>query len=540
MTATITTCRICNRKLTNPNSIAVSMGPVCSRRFGVIFQEALAYATSIGVQLDVGRLRTQAILSAQEAYRQRIRRRRNREERPSNIPEDQTVNIWSSSRGQHERMDVEFSNENHARVRSASGNIYDVTDNSCTCPHYRYRLQGTGEACRHIEAYRTARGSAEPVQQEEVRPDIVALVNRSHHEEAVRSFSDINWIDEEERESVLDTWRRNRGFDNVFVHEDDSAWQELSRRAEQDLEYKYEGVLGGTGNSFGMELEFLVPHGVSRSEVVDTLYEEGILDRRTVYGYHRGTAGPGYWKLENDSSLGSNGLELVSPILYDSPETWQKIETICTRLKELGCKVDHRCGGHIHVGIAPLDHRTYSWQRLARIGLAYEKSIYRMGGADADRYARTGQPGSHRRGRASYDYAAPFTNEARRIRSTDSAQLARQRLSARGRYTMFNTTNIDGGVPALEMRYPNAALNHKQWQAQIQIANAIVHQAGVIRNNSPNAHLTPGLAQHDEQLRVFDECSEDVEVDQFRKFLDVLGNDSDRLAATWLFKRGSC
>jgi hypothetical protein len=539
----ISSCRICNRRLSNPSSVAVSMGPVCAKRFGVIFEEALAYARSIGAQLDVGRLQIHAAIAAQDAYRARISRRRNNETNPRNVPDDQTVqNVWSAARGRAENCDVEFSNEHHARVTSLSGNTYEVTDSSCTCPQFIHRLRQSGGACRHIEAYRLARLARANVEvaatptEPTVTPTIASIVDQSRHEEALRSFATSDWTIDEEREAILEQWKRSRGFDGVMVHEDDDAWEDLRSRALQEWDYQYENVLGNTGNSFGMEIEFVVPRNVDRQAVAQALYDEGLLDRPSFSGYHGGASGPGFWRLETDSSITPHGLELVSPVLYDRPESWQQIERACNRLKEMGCSVNQSCGGHVHIGIAPLDHRTYSWQRLARIGLGYEKSIFRMGGADADGYRATGRAGVHRGAR----FTGPLPESAERIGRYDSPAMARSKM-AQSRYTMFNTKNIDAHTrrkPAVEMRYPNSTLDHRQWQAQIQVANAIVHQAAVIRNGSPQNALTPGLRSYDDQLRLTDSCSEDVEVDYFRKFTDVLGNDRDRLAATWLFMRG--
>ncbi|MFC5401783.1 amidoligase family protein [Cohnella soli] len=538
-------CRICNRKLTNARSVSVSMGPVCARRFGAIFEEALAYARTIGRQLDTGTLENQMILASQQAYRERISRSR-RGAAPVDavppVPEDRTVQMWSATRGREEQMRVEFSDAHRARITSESGHTYDVTDTSCSCPHHRNRLQGTEQTCRHIDALRLARGrTQEPApaaaaETDRVEPVIIQAVDRALHERVTQRFADINWVEEEAREGVLNVWRENRAFDGVYMSEDDEAWQQLQEQAQGDWEYQYENVLGGTGNSFGMEIEFELPRNVSYDHVAQALYRADIIDRPNYFGYHGGDGrvGPGYFRLETDGSL-SHGLELVSPVMFDNRESWEKIEKATQILRDLGARTNDNTGGHIHVGIAPLDHRTYSWQRLARIGLAYEHNIYRMGGADADTFARNGTRGEHR----GSGYAAPFPSSVKQITSTSSAESARAAFGQR--YTIFNTTNVDASrnrKPTVEMRYPNSTLNPKQWQAQIQVANAIVHQAAVIRNESPQARFTPGLLQTHNQLRVSDRCNDQMETDQFRKFLDVLGNAQDRLAATWLFTRG--
>ena len=522
MTQRFIVCRICNRKLTNPRSIAVSMGPVCIRRFGVIFEEALQYANSLGRQLDVGLIENVSIISAQEAYRNRLRR-------SNQVPQTQQIEVMSATLGQLEEVTVEFCDDNHGQVITPRGS-YDVTASSCTCPHYMNRLQNTGQACRHIEAFRRARG----LESNRTTVPFRLAIDNEARLQARRSFEFIDWREQEARVSVLDVWKQNRGFDGTLMTEDTGAFEELLQEASNEWEYKYENVLGGTGNSFGMEIEFELPAGVTGREVAAALHQAEILDTPTVHGYHSNGGVPGFWKLEKDGSL-QNGLELVSPILFDRRETWEQIEKATEVLKGIGVKVNQRTGGHIHVGIAPMDHKTYAWQRLSRIGLGYEKLFFRMGAADPEAYAN-GSHGTHRRG----NYVKPLSDQSRSIRGTDTAVMARRKLSE-SRYSLFNATNVDAirnSKPTVEMRYPNSSLDASQWQAQIQIANAIVHQASVIDNDSPLSRFTPGLFDRDHQLRSTSRSTEVTEREYLRKFLDVLGNKEDRLAASWLFLRG--
>jgi len=525
MTQRISVCRICGRTLTNPRSISVSMGPICVRRFGVIHEEALQYARSLGRQLDVGTIENVAIISAQEAFRARIR---GQSQMP---PTTHNVEVFSRTLRQMEEVNVELCDGNHGQVTTSRGATYDVTDNSCTCPDFRYRAQSSGGACRHIEAYRIARGQV-------VSPTTQSL--RSRLDEAARlqarqSFEFIDWREQEAREGVLEVWKRNKPFDGVYISENNEAWRELLEEARGEWEYKYENVLGGTGNSFGIEIEFELPYHVNRSEVATALFEAGLLDSPSVNGYHSRGTRPGFWKLERDGSL-QNGLELVSPVLFDRRETWEQLERATQILRERGAVVNHRTGGHIHIGIGPLDHKSYAWQRMSRIGLGYERLFYRMGGADSEAF-RNGSYGRHR----GTQYAAPLQDSARAIRGGEEANTARSRLS-QSRYTLFNATNVDSynAKPTLEMRYPNSTLDPSQWQAQIQVANCIVHQAAVINNDSPQSRFTPGLMDRRNQIRMQDGCTETTETEYFRRFLDVIGNSEDRKAATWLFLRGRC
>lgn len=540
-----TTCQVCGRTLRSQTSISLGVGPVCARKVNEIasrtFQEM---ASTTGGRVNWVAIHMIAITSAQEAYRSRIRRRRNpltsSDTQQTVVPEDRTVEgVRSVSRGVEETIRIEFSDADHAIAYSQSGNSYDVTATSCSCPHYVYRLQGTDSRCRHIDAFLTAQeGTSSRLSAYTTNHETFTQISVATHLENRLSFSNIDWEEEQLREQVLSIWIANRGFDGIYMSENDEEWNSLRAYATQQWEYRYSDVLGGTGNSFGIEIEFEMPSHLREYEVSEALYRADILDRNSVFGYHQGVqqVGPGYWRLERDGSL-QNGLELVSPVLFDKKEHWEQIEKATKVLRELGANVSTRTGGHIHVGIAPMDHRSYSWQRLARIGLAYERAFYRMGGADSAAF-ENGSRGIHR----GTNYSLPFTSTAYSISGSESAESARRKLSGAGRRTMFNATNVDAPhhqKPTLEMRYPNGSLDHRQIQAQVIVANAVVHQAAVIRNASPLNRFTPRLMDRRNQLLVTDQPLALEEDKNFRKFLDVLGNQHDRLAATWLYLRGS-
>lgn len=173
-------CRVCGRPLRSEASQLLGIGPVCSRRVNQIVNQAFqeAAATGTASHFDRATVFAQALIAAQEAYRARIRRRRRQEQGEMNqesnqppIPEDQTVSgVWSESRTQHEEIQIEFSDANHAIVRSASGQSYQVTPDSCSCAHFLYRLQGTGQRCRHLDAFHAALANNAALQSEPRSP----------------------------------------------------------------------------------------------------------------------------------------------------------------------------------------------------------------------------------------------------------------------------------------------------------------------------------------------------------------------------------
>jgi hypothetical protein len=105
---------------------------------------------------------------------------------------------------------------------------------------------------------------------------------------------------------------------------------------------------------------------------------------------------------------------------------------------------------------------------------------------------------------------------------------------------MFNTTNVDSThrpKPTIEFRYPNGTLDHRQVQTQIIVADAVLHQAGVITNDHELNTLTPKFSERDQHLRMGTRTTPE-QLEQFqRKFLDLLQKPHAQEAAMWLFNR---
>jgi len=50
-------------------------------------------------------------------------------------------------------MKIEYSKDKRsAKVLSSNGSTwYDVTEKSCTCPHFAFRMRGRGGLCKHMK-----------------------------------------------------------------------------------------------------------------------------------------------------------------------------------------------------------------------------------------------------------------------------------------------------------------------------------------------------------------------------------------------------
>lgn len=98
-------------------------------------------------------------------------------------------------------------------------------------------------------------------------------------------------------------------------------------------------------DTFGVELEFIMPRGLTRTSLAQQLQAEGVMCLEEHYNHQTRT----HWKLTTDASLGFTGAEVVSPPL-SGEEGLEALRKVCRVLTRVGCKVDRKCGLHVHVG----------------------------------------------------------------------------------------------------------------------------------------------------------------------------------------------
>ena len=191
-------------------------------------------------------------------------------------------------------------------------------------------------------------------------------------------------------------------------------------------------------------------------------------------GYHARVSDNSKWKLERDGSVssGSQGGELVSPRLKDTPETWRQIQAIRKKEKRHGARINQSCGGHVHIGMNKLDTARQRWRRFFKIVENYEECLYKAAGGDLGRI----------RSNAS-NYATSFSERAAeanrmafRLENDEDVREMAQRVSRMNRYYGINLKNIaTDRAPTVEFRYFNGSLNPKQIQANIKLAAGIIN-----------------------------------------------------------------
>lgn len=375
------------------------------------------------------------------------------------------IPMYSSSRSRDEMIYVTFDENNPgiANARSESGRTYQVNyeEETCSCINYRTR----GVRCRHIEAVQQARGFLNQ------NRETAVIIPGSVPRDVDQVTQTIDYQEETQRRELTAGVDEN---DDEFFYtdeENESLFREIMKKAKRKkLPYEYENVLSGSQNTFGIELEFVEGDA---DAIARELYDIGICAYNRRVGYHASPVA-GKWKLERDGSVsqGLKGGELVSPVLTDTPETWRTIETICKVAKRHGAKINHKCGGHVHVGIEPLNTARQRWRRFFRAIGGFEDVLYRLSG------------GSEGRIRSGYThYATPFAANARRtaverfnLNDRNDIEYLARRSSGRSRYHGINLTNIyqNNKPNTAEFRYFNGALDPEVIQANVKIANGIM------------------------------------------------------------------
>ncbi|SEM72430.1 amidoligase family protein [Streptacidiphilus jiangxiensis] len=277
------------------------------------------------------------------------------------------------------------------------------------------------------------------------------------------------------------------------------AARDRAARGEEAVPFLTENATGGLGSreggrGFGLEIEFDVPDADynDRREAIGRiardLHEAGLSQDAYQHGYHS-QAQAGYtdaanaWRLEQDCTVAG---ELVSPILYDEPDSWRNLATACQIIREHGGRATVGTGGHVHVGMHDFDHEVGNHNRLLQTYQTYEDVLYRLA-------QNPGSPNNRHRGtnwcRPNRVPAAGYS-QVRDAAGANYHGMAVNLSAARG-------SRSDHG----EFRLWDGSLNPGVIQAQTNLSLGMV-AAAVRQNPAGPAHssLMP-LGSHRAQLR---------------------------------------
>lgn len=177
-----------------------------------------------------------------------------------------------------------------------------------------------------------------------------------------------------------------------------------------------------------------------------------------------------------EGSVGPNGWEFVSPILYDNFTTWQEVKQVCSYLKGF-CTINSFCGGHIHYGAQVFQNNYKYLLNFIFIWMAYEDIIYRFGNGEM---INTRQEANL--------YAIPVINRFKDIIINNGLP-----KNVRSLLKNFKTVSLELGLNfynyfayytyktntknTIEVRSPNGTLEETIWQNNINFFGKMIQKA---------------------------------------------------------------
>ncbi len=302
----------------------------------------------------------------------------------------------------------------------------------------------------------------------------------------------------------------------------DELHEQLRRlaRTAAAAEYERENVIGDPNQTFGIEIEF---DGADPNVVARALYEAGLAASPNQQSYHSQNRVPGKWVLEHDSTVTG---EIVSPVLKDTPETWEQLERVCSILRTHGARTTTRTGGHVHVGAdsANMDHDVNRFRKVANACAWAEDLIYRLASA-------TGRGGKRHRGAGSgYRWCGPMGSG--QFEQAQSLSDLATRVGSSHSFGL-NYGNVLESRRTIEYRYFDSSLDPARLQANIKLACWVTKRASSL----------PDSAIPQERVRLGTHAS-GTPTEQgdglLRRFADLMFvRPKDKLKLYWLYERSA-
>lgn len=363
----------------------------------------------------------------------------------------------------------------------------------CTCIDYQ-----TSQSCPHVDEVVEYVNS---VVNQEISPEIREFRNG----EVLANIAIEHANSEaaiEEAENSYPTLKKSFASDPELFQEMYKEAREARKKWEEGegdfpVPYVKDNALMGfatreSGRGFGIEIEYAFPNDMeydeiqeARDRIGEELYQLGLTsDSRqggygASHGWYRDHHARG-WSYESDFSTGGRdgqqGGEIVSPVMYDEPETWENIEKVCEILKRNGAFASRGTGNHVHVGLTNYDHKVANHNRLLNSYARHEDLIYRL--------SMNPERGRHR----GFGYCSPNS-----LASTPYARISAAAAANNSHGTAINMQSVSGrDSDHIEFRTYDSTINPSI--IQTQIAMSVLMVEGALRGNrnpAPNDGRLP-------------------------------------------------
>ena len=355
-----------------------------------------------------------------------------------------------------------------------SGGSVDGDGLRCTCSDYRDRYD-----CVHVR---------QTVQDVQTRINQDSLRERHGIGEAIEVVTADLAQDRSDSVTAQASARATWGEPEVTYADNPAAFQEHYKAAKDKIAagqnpvtYMTENATDGMGardggRAFGVELEFDIAPGHNRATALAAigrdLYAAGLTSGPRQGGYH-GAQRRGYtenhrggWSFEDDCTVAG---ELVSPIMYDTPETWENLQKACDIIKRHGGVATVRAGSHVHVGAGNYDHTVENHNRLVNSFAANQDVLYRL--------STNPERGTHR----GPSWCAPNRVPSRAYRSVSEAQGQNHSHNIG-----LNLQSVTGRASDhVEFRTWDATMDPAVIQTQIKVSLAVTEAAFRDREHTP-------------------------------------------------------
>lgn len=288
---------------------------------------------------------------------------------------------------------IHNADESYYRSNAVSGDIavrrdgndwtIETSNLRCSCREYQQNYD-----CQHLRTgEQTVRALIIPSRSAPTPVDVEAA------QQSAEAAIAADWSRTEEgRGEAEKTWASDNETSNYSTNfdafeKDISAARERIATGEHPIPYMRENVLDGacaegSKEGFGVELEFVLPRGVNKQElnqaIAADLYAAGLTKYDRQMGYHQGARDisrthQGGWRFERDCTVDG---EIISPIMQDTPETWDTINKVCNIIKQHGGKASAKTGSHVHVSAPNLTGGAAA--HLVHAVNQHEDVIYRL------------------------------------------------------------------------------------------------------------------------------------------------------------------
>lgn len=435
---------------------------------------------------------------------------------PVNIALSESFNGYSPS-GNYEWANLRGNVTVYRNPDEDNAIQFNTSELRCTCAEYREN----DYHCRHVDGVtRAIRERLNPTPRDPARartPEerAAALAEAQRLAEAAASS---DWTrNEETLAEARRTWRDQAEVtygdnpDEFAVVYEAAIGARFANNNTPTIPYMRENALDGmaqrgSGQAFGMEIEYEFPPSMGYGEreaaqraIGRELFEAGLAgsDRQQGYGAskHRGfrdthldpVTGQSNWSWERDGSV--NGGELVSPGMYDEPETWERLDKAVEILRRNGAIPSKRAGAHVHVGTSMYNGDPAKYTELARMMTQHEDVMFRLA-ADPER-------GTHRNS----TYASPLYD----VPPEGFSTIATARNWQNGRTRILNfggVTEHEPGKDHPEFRIFDSTLNSGAMQAQIKLAVAMTHAAARNAEAGGTARTKEVVGTHATRVKV--------------------------------------